>query len=223
MTRSDKEGSVYQKADVILKALGLVGGAIAFTVGLHQYERGQAWQRATVVLALIDTFEKDDMIEAAQAMLDMDSVSIQHREDDSQEILEFRFENSMLAPALRVVVMDRVCEGQQRAGDECFTPEQDFIRQAFTGFLDFFERLASLEKAGLVESSDLSYFNYWLELLRDAERYKKDAAIQLAIDDYIDYYNFRGTRRLLDEYSQRPEPLRIMGEAPVEDLARPRL
>ncbi len=50
----------------------MISAIIAFLFGVRQYQKGQKWQKAQILLSLIDSFERDKRIESACQMLDWD-------------------------------------------------------------------------------------------------------------------------------------------------------
>lgn len=186
----------YNLFDTIIKIAAALGAVIAFLYSLRQYKKGQMWQKADVILNLIDSFERDEQIDLACSLIDWDE-----REVDIGLPTTFRFRNELLVKALEV-----------REMDSDFTPEESKIRDAFDAFFDFFEKLYSFQRTGLLSFGDLAYFYYWFELLRDIGRYKKIPSLQPAISKYLEAYHFRGVQELLRQYSLNPEPLDIMKE-----------
>ncbi|HXT11879.1 MAG TPA: hypothetical protein VN873_09995 [Candidatus Angelobacter sp.] len=79
---------------------GALGGIIGFFAGVWKYDRDQKWQRAQVILNLMDAFKADPLIQAACIMLDWDQRSI--RLPDGGQI---EFENKILLKALNVFYM----------------------------------------------------------------------------------------------------------------------
>jgi hypothetical protein len=179
-------------ADLVFKILAGTGAVIAFVVGFRQYRWGQKLQKTRILGDLIDSFENDKLIEAACSMLDW---------DEREVVMEggaIPFKNEMLVSALKVVLMD-----------QGFSKEESYIRDSFDAFFDFFEKLYSFQKRELLAFEDFDYFYYWLELVRDIEKYKGSPEIQKAIDQYIDSYYFIGVRKLLTQYSKNPQPLAL--------------
>lgn len=203
-----------------LKFLGSVAALLAFLVGVKQYEKAQTWQRAHVVLQLIESFESRPQLRIARNMLDLDAVDIEIEDDASSRLEEhnwpgqppssrhiLHFTNAILPSALRVVKEDKQCNTEDRSKPPgCFTADEMKMRRAFDEFFDFFEKLYALRHASLIEREDLAYFDYWLELVRGASVYKSDEA-RNALMAYLDAYRFRGFERLLTEYSLDPSPL----------------
>lgn len=198
--------TLFATLDICLKLAGGAFAIWAFLLGLRQYALAQKWQKAGVVLSLMDSFEEDKRIEAACGMLDW---------DEREFVLEgaaVPFRNEMLLSALRVPVMDIAAqeEGARTEGIDSFTKQESAIRDAFDAFFDFFCKLHAFQKAKLLLFEDYVYFYYWLELLSDVGRYKNDARIQHMIDRYIDAYHFDEVRELVEQYRRTcREALRI--------------
>ena len=184
-----------QEADLLIKIVGIGGTISAILFAVYQYNKGQKWQKANILLTLIDHFEEDDKIRLAREMLDWDKRNIFVTEGRT-----INFSNEQLLKALEVPDMD----------DDRFTVEQAIIRDAFDSFFDFFHKLYSFQKSGLLTFNDFTYFYYYFELLRDIENYKRQKELKPIIDKYIDSYHFIGIRFLLKQYENNPEPLDIM-------------
>ena len=116
------------------------------------------------------------------------------------ETRKIEFENVKLIKALAVVDWD----------DDTFTEEESNIRDAFDSFFDFFHKLYSFQRSGLLSFGDFAYFYYYFELLRDIEHYKGNKGLKQIVTKYIDSYHFIGIRHLLKQYELNPEPLDIM-------------
>lgn len=190
--------------DLALKVVAAFSAAIAFIIGLRQYIRGQHWQKAQVLLTLMDSFETDKQIEAACAMLDWDEREVTVGEDRT-----IKFRNEMLVSALRVPIMDIASSDRLGSSEEeiVFTNEESMIRDAFDAFFDFFDKLYAFQRSELLTFTDYTYFYYWFELIRVVGNYKQNQKIQTALDKYIIAYHFRGFQRLLEQYKLNPDPL----------------
>jgi len=178
-------------SDVWIRIVTIVIAFIAFLLALHQYTKAQGWQRAEFIIKLIDSFEKDKLVKAARFMLDMDCRTIKM---DEGEDLEFC--NAKLIRALEIVDMD-----------EGFTKEQQAIRDAFDAFFDFFQKLYSLLNSNLIKFNNVTYWNYWFEILSRVGTLKGNNNYQKLIDNYIEEYKFIGIHRLIDKYNKNPDPL----------------
>jgi hypothetical protein len=183
-----------------LQALGYLGVATAFVIGLRQYGKAQTYQKAHVILNLIDQFEEDSKIDAACQMIDWDNREIQIENGKT-----LKFSNEMLIAALRVQKMD-----------EGFTSEESMIRDCFDAFFDYFHKVNSFWESGIVAFNDLRYFFYWFELLRTVGEYKEIAELQTVFEKYIKTYQFVGIADLIDEYSKHPYKLDLVFTGQVE-------
>jgi len=178
--------SSIQVYDFWLHAAAYVCAGIAFLIGLWQYRQAQTYQRASVLLNLIEAFEKDEKIAAACRMIDWDE-----REVQLGEGCAIKFTNDVLISALQTPRMD--------VG---FTAEQSKIRDAFDSFLDFFHKVYGFWESKVFRFEDLQYFYYWFELLYGIGDYKQTPTLQTTISDYIKNYRFVGIENLLKRYAE---------------------
>jgi len=192
-------------ADFILKLVGGTGAAVAFIFGYVQYKKGQNWQKAQVLLSLIDSFEEDKCIECACQMLDWDEREVRLAGEKP-----IKFKNEMLLSALRVPVMDTA--GKNPTGDG-FTETESVIRDCFDAFFDFLHKLYAFRRNGLLTFQDLAYFNYWFELIHNIEEYKRVPGLKQRIFSYMRSYKFVGAEQLIQEYAQKPDPLLLAAQS----------
>lgn len=167
-----------------------IGAIAAIVLGIREYHKGQKWQKAQILLSLIDSFESDKQIKLACQMLDYDERDIFIDKERS-----IQFKNEMLISALRVVPTDTKV---------VFTPEDQIIRDAFDAFFDFFHKLYAFKESALLTLADYTYFYYWLEVLRIIGQWKENMDIQKAVREYIVRYHFIGIQDLLKVYSKHP-------------------
>ncbi len=177
----------------LLKAIALVGAAIAFAIGLGQYRRAQQWKRAEWVAQEMKQLFSDPIVQAALLMIDWGSRQILLYPD--REKIEERYvqlTNEIVARALM--------PHEKRQGGDKFTTLEADIRAAFDRVLDGLERFHSYVVTGLVEISDLQpYLKYWaVNLARDrAIAAGEDRIVNLKA--YMDKYGFDGAQKLLKD------------------------
>jgi hypothetical protein len=193
-----------QEWDLILKIVAGILAVCGFLFGLNQYKKAQRWQKAGILLSLIDSFERDKQIESACAMLDWDEREVQLSSGS-----KISFRNAILVSALRTPKMDVTTASGSAA--ETFSAEESEIRDVFDAFFDFFDKLYAFQKSGLLDFKDYSYFYYWLELLDRIGSYKENPEIKPALDGYIAAYRFDGIRRLLEQYRATPQARILIG------------
>ncbi len=175
-------------------AIGVTLAGVGFFLSFRQYKIGQSWQKAQVLSTLIDSFETDELIDAACKMLDWDE------RDIKVEGIGFHFKNEMLIDALRVVPID--------SPEEFPEPWQIAVRDSFDTFFDYFERLYSFEQGDLLKFQDYKYFFYWFLMIDRIRTLKNtDKSVPAlgdrvgdAITEYRMGYKFRGFNALFLEY-----------------------
>jgi hypothetical protein len=205
----------------IATLVGIVGSVIW---GIRQYREGQKLQKARVLLHLVDSFTKDDLVQGACEMLDWDRRRIVVNN------ITIRFNNRLLNDAL--VVPEPFIDDENKFG-----PEGVLIRDCFDAFFDFFEKLGAFKKSGLLRLEDYTYFHYWFMMVSDIERMKgnkdilknypeyedlKDLiipGIKETIYKYIRAYRFFAAQALLDEFekSSSYEQMRLAIEEETEE------
>ena len=184
-------------AYIVSNLPGIIAGVVAifgYLFGFRQYRKGQRWQKAQVLMALIDSFEKDELVDAACKMLDWDERPMDIEDQN------FLFSNDMLISALRVVPWDK---------SSIFTPPEVCIRDSFDAFFDYFDRLHNFQKLKLLDFEDYQYFFYWFHMVDNISRLKGENkpgvgntgdAIEKAIINYCASYKFKGFEALLDRF-----------------------
>jgi hypothetical protein len=125
-------------------------------------------------------------------MLDWDA-----REIEPEKGRKFSFNNTLLEKALRIPKRDVDCK---------FTEKEVMIRDAFDAFFDYFEQLHLFLRKGLIAPADMSYFKYWIGLVRHLDRYKPGTGLHDTIHAYIKTYEFKGFETLMDEFRSAPLP-----------------
>jgi hypothetical protein len=178
------------KPDDLLKALVLLGAAIAFIAGLAQYRRAQHWKRVEWVAQEMKGLFGDPIVQAALRMFEWGSRRIPLYPDRKEESERYvLLKNEIVADAL--LLHDDRPDG--------FSDQEADIRAAFDRFLDGLERFHSYVATGLVELSDLRpYLKYWaVSLCRPrAPRPKEHRLVRLTA--YMKRYGYEGALALLE-------------------------
>jgi hypothetical protein len=176
--------------------------AISASLGIRQYREGQKLQKARVLLHLVDSFTKDELVQAACEMLDWD------RRHIVVNNIKVPFNNKLLGEAL--IVPEPFVDDEKRFG-----PYGLLIRDCFDAFFDFFEKLGAFKKSGLLKLEDYTYFHYWFMMVSDIENMKakkipetpkyknlRIPGIEKKISDYIVAYRFFAAKEMLDEFKK---------------------
>lgn len=135
--------------DLLLNAVTLVGAAVAFAFGLHQWRRGQDWQRAEQMDKFIQEFQNNDLLSLAATVIDWTRREVTFRGQP------FVVTNTDALLALR----DHSAMGE----NPVFKLEQATLRDAYDALLAFFQRLELAISTQLVDAPPaVHYFRYWL-------------------------------------------------------------
>lgn len=181
------------KAQDILTALALIGGSLAFILGLIQYRKAQQWKRAEWIAQEMKLFFSNQMVQNALLMIDWGKRRIPlfpHRE---------KFEDRY------VVVSDEDVKHALRPHEERpgFSDVEASIRDCFDRFLDGLERFESYVATGLVRSKDLEpYLAYWGYHIASAKSSDKKAERLSQLREYMERYGYAGATRLIKRLKQ---------------------
>jgi len=177
--------------DDLLKALALVGAALAFMTGLAQYRRAQQWKRAEWVAQEMKSLFGDPIVEAVFLMIDWGSRRIalypaQEQESDRSVLLT----NEIVSNAL--MLHDDRPDG--------FTALEVDIRGAFDRALDGLERFHSYADAGLVELRDLRpYLKYWAVNLCSPQLARRSEHRLTRLKAYMSRYGYEGALDMMQQ------------------------
>lgn len=172
-----------------LKALALVGAAIAFIVGLLQYRKAQRWKRAEWVAEEMKEFFGDPRVRAALCMIDWGARRVELYPD--RKTVKERFV---------VVTDDRLAEALEdhERRPNGFTEDEATMRDVFDHFLDRLERIQSFVEARLVEISDVApYLHYWAVDIMGAQSNDPSVDRLVQLRNYIRRYRYAGVDTLL--------------------------
>ena len=179
------------KPDDVLKAIALVGAALAFIIGLVQYRRAQHWKRAEWVAQEMKGLFGDPIVQAVFLMIDWGSRRVALYPEREQERDRYvLLTNEIVADAL--MLHDDRPEG--------FSPLEADIRAAFDRALDGLERFASYADTGLVALSDLRpYLKYWAVSLCGARPARPREHRLTRLTAYMSKYGYEGALGLLQQ------------------------
>jgi hypothetical protein len=172
----------------------IVGGLLAFAVGLQRYTVAQRWKRREFIAQQIRDFEADMKIEAVLTMLDWTDRPIQVRSNKSGRMLNLVVNERLLQISLLP------CSPQFG-----FTDEEAAIRDCFDRFLDALVRLEAFVKSKLISQKELKpYVSYWVKKIVGREKPQHEERFYILLHRYIDIYEFSGARRLIENYAKMP-------------------
>ena len=180
--------------DVILSVLTIVGAGVAFLLGLYQWKRSQAWQRAEQLNKFIEKFEADDLLRLATLVIDwtdretrVDGRPVTFWNDEA--LLALRDHNTIKETPM-------------------FPGEQATLRDAYDALLAFFTRLELGISTRLIDAKpSASYFAYWLNHFLSFDKHPDDNSVLKGakpsnmVWQYITVYGDpESVRRLCDHF-----------------------
>lgn len=169
-----------------LTELALVGAAIAFTLGLHQYGEAQRWRRAERLDQFIEQFETRPLLRLGAATLDWTArrVTLQPGEivtfveDDIHVALDIKMgcpadessgdreTEASWESAARNQAASAGGTSIKKRQHATISPTQAQLRDAFDALLDFFVRLDAALASGLIDAAPAAdHFLYWIDRL----------------------------------------------------------
>jgi hypothetical protein len=177
------------KPDDLVKAIAILGAAVAFIIGLVQYKRAQQWKRAEWVAQEMKNLFEDPIVKAALMMIEWGSRRILLYPDRQEERDRYiSLTNEAVARAL--MTHDDRPDG--------FSELEADIRAACDKLLDGLERFDSYVHTGLVTLSDLRpYLKYWAVLLCRPRGPRPNEHRLARLTGYMDRYGYEGAHDLL--------------------------
>ena len=152
----DRQGHSFPWVEL----MKMIGGGLAFLIGLWQFRRAQRWKRVEFVAGEAEKFFNDESVKAALAMLDWSQKSI--------ALFRYRDPNDT---RLIWVTYQLVAGSLSTNPNQTYDSKSTAIREIFDRFLTSIERFENFIQAGVVKESDLRpYFHYWTNLLSGSDK-----------------------------------------------------
>jgi hypothetical protein len=178
----------------LIEITKIAGAAIAFWIGLRQFQKNQAWKRLEFVAAEMKAFYEDDAVREAMTMLDW--------RKKKMTLFKYRDENDFA----RVEVNYQIVSEALRVDPSLqYNKVQSAIREIFERFLEFLARFEGFLEAGLVKEKDLNpYLDYWMKLISGNDAHSPEATAKVLPElwKFIDYYGYRDVRRFVNRYQK---------------------
>lgn len=157
---------------------------LSFIKAIVEYKKTQLWKESEFLSKEAKDFFSDDDIKTVLTLLDWNARKIMINEK------EVRIDDSFMLEALKT-----------HNKKSKFTIEEAYIRDLFDNFFDKLSYFNIHCKNGLVsEEKVFNYFEYYFNILTTTER--KNQEFLKTIDSYIDYYDYKNVRELLDKYKK---------------------
>jgi hypothetical protein len=154
----------------------------SFIKAIIEYRKSQLWKESEFLAKEAKDFFADEKVKLVLTLLDWNSRKIKINGSD------FTINDSFLLEALKT--HNKKCK---------FSYEEAYIRDLFDNFFDKLSYFNIYCKNGLItEKKVFNYFEYFFDILTTCDRKPKE--LIRTIDNYIDYYEFKNVKILLQKY-----------------------
>jgi hypothetical protein len=185
-----------------LRAGAFIGAAIAFTIGLAQYIRAQAWKRTEWVAEEMESFFNDSRVMVALRMIDYGERRLEFYPSRGDEAA--RFVMVLDDDVARALEHHIAPEGKNRV----FTDDELTIRDLFDHLLNRLERIHSFIRTGLLGYRDVRpYLDYWAIQVVEADVTDPKVHRIVALRHFMEIYGYHGVRRLFSKLARHKWPV----------------
>jgi hypothetical protein len=174
-----------------LQLLTLVGGLAAFAIGLHEYRDEQRWKRIEYFTQLLQSVEAEPEVRAGLIMLEYNQPRVCIHDQPADTARCFVATDSLLVTAL-----DASIHGRR------LTPDEHQVIYSIDRLLTALDRVEYLQAQGFVnEEVRHPTVSYWIALIGDGRNQAKPAAVRAKVCEYVRYFAYQGTLRLIARYT----------------------
>jgi hypothetical protein len=169
---------------IILDIIPLLG-IFSFFKAIFEYRKSQLWKESEFLSKEAKEFFSDEKIKTVLTLLDWNARKI--KIGDKEVMIDDNFMMSAL---------------KTHNKKSKFSIEEAHIRDLFDNFFDRLSYFNIHCKNGLVTDEKVfNYFEYYFNILTKNER--KSAEFNETINSYIEYYDYKNVKELLDKYKKR--------------------
>ena len=170
----------------LIAALGIIGGAVGFAIGLYRYQIAQKWKKSEFAATLLEKLANDERLTTCCKLLDYSTrklpVPSQYRPLTENSIFLHNWE--------------ALCEAMSPEGEiGRFQWQAVLYRDLFDYFFGYLERINHYIDIGLITAKDVSSLDYWLRQIA-SPRFAKTPVFH----DFIQAYGYAGVVDLMKKY-----------------------
>lgn len=194
----------YRQPENVIRLVTLVGGLVAFVLGLREYRDDQRWKRLALFTEQLQAFESEPAVGAALVMLDYREPRICPPAEwvPDPERRCFQATDSLVASSLSAILERRVLSDQEYQ-----------VIYALDRLLTALDRIDYLHAQGFLDSEvQHPTVAYWIGLIGDRRSTTRPPAVKQKLCDYVREMAYLGAMRLVAQYT--PAPHRMEGCAP---------
>lgn len=183
-----------QTIEVVVRYASIAGGLFGFYKSFIEYRNVQKWKKAEFVAKEAKEFFLDKNVSRALIMLDYKENDIPVYDNEIEGCKSLRYNNELLMRSL----------DPERNITE-FSKEEALIRKIFDDFLTKLGFLNHYVETGLVLHKDLiPYFGYWMDVLANPDKSKRNKYLMNRIWLYIDKFSHDDVRKLANRFGLNP-------------------
>lgn len=194
----------YRDSENVIRLVTLVGGLVAFVLGLREYREDQRWKRLALFTDQLQAFESEPAIGGALAMLDYREPRICVPEEWVPDPARrcYRATDSLMLGALSAVMEGRV-----------LSDEEYQVIYALDRLLTALDRIDYLHQEGFL-GAEVQHptVAYWIYLISDRRASTRPPAVHRKLCDYVREMDYAGALRLVTHYT--PARHRVEGCTP---------
>lgn len=200
----------YRNPEILIHLLTLVGAAVAFGLGLREYQEEQRWRRLALFNEQMHAFEAEPAIGDALTMLDYREpricVPAESVADPERRCMQVT--DSLMAGALSGVIAGRV-----------LTDQEHHVVYAIDRLLTALDRIDYLYVQGFL-GAEVQHptVAYWIQLVGDRRAATRSPAFKRTLCDYVREFQYAGAMHLVQRYT--PAAHRVEGCTPNPSAPR---
>lgn len=200
----------YRNPEILIHLLTLVGAAVAFGLGLREYQEEQRWRRLALFNEQMHAFEAEPAIGNALTMLDyrQPHICVPAESVPDPERRCMQVTDSLMAGALSAVMQGRV-----------LTDQEHQVVYAMDRLLTALDRIDYLYVQGFL-GAEVQHptVAYWIQLIGDRRASTKSPAFKRTLCDYAREFAYVGALDLVVRYT--PAEHRVEGCTPGRPAPR---
>jgi hypothetical protein len=174
-----------------LQLLTLVGGLVAFGLGLNQYRQDQRWKRLEYFTGMLQSFEAEPEVRSALVMLEYNQPRVCAKDDGGETPRCFVATDSLLLSALDGSMRNRV-----------LTPDEHQVVFDLDRLLTALDRIDYLQTEGFADHEvHHPTVAYWIALIGDRRNRVKPVPVRAKLCEYVRYFAYAGALRLVARYT----------------------
>ena len=179
----------------VLKYGGIAGGLFGFYKSFIEYRNAQKWKKAEFIAKEAKEFFADKNVSRALLFLDYKENDIPIYDNEIEGKKSLHYNNDLLMRSL---------DPEKNITE--FSQEETLIRKIFDDFLTKLGFFNHYVETNLIQLKDLiPYLGYWMNILANPNKSKRNKYLMNRIWQYIDKYSQNDIRKLANRFDLNPD------------------